>query len=302
MINQKPKISLILPILIFFFVSSHAAYPGNSFFLYPKIGNTDSKILVGFKGGINFTQPVPITRYSLISANNPSETGIKNYKSLISNIGYQYGFVVVYNITDNIALSFQPGFSQYAYSYTNNYTWTDNTNPVNQIDLTYDSKHLLHYMEFPLIIQYSYDFGPVKPYLQGGIQYGMVQNATAKVSTQMIQRSLTGDIPLNVDDNTGDVSSWYIRSRFALIAGVGVRYDFDAVLLALDANYIFGLNNIVNESERYSIQNFSGSSYDIPDDINLHNIVLNVSLLFPINQALQRINDSCKNLLRLKKR
>ena len=298
MINQNPKILTLFPLFLFIFLGSYAFDPDNLFFLYPQKGKTDTKFLVGFKGGINFTQPIPLARYSVISTNSPEGTGEKKYRSFLSNPGYQYGFVMIYNLTDNIALSFQPGISQYSYNYSNNYSWTDNSNTSNQIDLTYESRHTLHYLEFPLIVQYSYGSGLLKPYLQGGFQYGMLQNATAKVTTRMIQRSLTGDVPLNMDDNTGDVSAWYIRSRFTLIAGAGVRYDLNSVLLALDASYFFGLNNVVNESGRYSIQNFSGGSYDIPDDISLHNLVINVSLLFPINQTIRRINDSCKNLLR----
>ena len=298
MINQHRKFLSFLSLLVFLFSNSYASDQDNLFFLYSHKGKTDTKILVGFKGGINFTQPIPLARYSVVSTNNAVEAGMKKYKSFLSNPGYQYGFVIIYNLTENIALSFQPGISQYAYSYSNSYSWADNSNTSNQIDLTYESRHTLHYFEFPLIVQYSYGSGSLKPYLQGGFQYGMIQNATAKVTTQLIQHSLNGDVPLNVDDNTGDVSAWYIRSRFTLLAGAGVRYDLSAVLLALDASYFFGLNNVVNEKGRYSIQNFSGGSYDIPDDINLHNLVINVSLLFPINQTIQRINDSCKNLLR----
>jgi hypothetical protein len=300
MINQKLR-KLFLPGLLFLFHTSFVFSEENLFFLYPQKGNTDTKIFVGFRGGINFTQPIPLKRYSVVSVNSLDNTGIKHYKSFLSNVGYQYGFIMTYSLTNNFAISFQPGFSQYTYNYSNSYSWTDNTNTSNQIDLTYESRHVLHYFELPLLIQYSYGSGTLKPYLQAGFQYGILQNAAARVTTNLTQRSITGDVPLNMDDNTGDVSAWYIRSRFTLLAGAGVRYDLNIFSLALDVSYYFGINNVVNEKGRYSIQNFSGGTYDVPDDISIHNLVINASLLFPINQTLRRINDSCKNLLKGRK-
>jgi len=203
MINQKLR-KLFLPGLLFLFHTSFVFSEENLFFLYPQKGNTDTKIFVGFRGGINFTQPIPLKRYSVVSVNSLDNTGIKHYKSFLSNVGYQYGFIMTYSLTDNFAISFQPGFSQYTYNYSNSYSWTDNTNTSNQIDLTYESRHVLHYFELPVLIQYSYGSGTLKPYLQAGFQYGILQNAAARVTTNLTQRSITGDVPLNMDDNTGD--------------------------------------------------------------------------------------------------
>jgi len=78
-----------------------------------------------------------------------------------------------------------------------------------------------------------------------------------------------------------------------LFGGSGVFYEFTLFRLAVDFTYWYGLNNIVNETRRFENQTISGSTYDISDDIKLHHLVMNFSILFPINKPTNRGSLDC---------
>ncbi len=56
-------------------------------------------------------------------------------------------------------------------------------------------------------------------------------------------------------------------------------------ILFAEADYYISLHNIVNESARYSNQQSVGSSYNVPDNLKLDNLVINIGVLFRINSS-----------------
>ncbi|MBN2348224.1 MAG: PorT family protein [Bacteroidales bacterium] len=264
--------------------------------------NVTSRFFVGFKGGINFSQPLILQSYSVFSQVSGLNTGneAKTYSGFLKNTGYQYHFIGMYNINNNLSISFQPGVAQYSYSYENDYSWITEGDDINTITLNYSHKQNLRYIEIPVLFRFEYAIGNISPYIQGGISYGILQQADKSVSSELIQHSLSGDIPLNVEDNESVVSDLFIRSRLALLGGIGINYNLNGVLLGLEAVYNAGLNNIVNESRRFSNQDFLSGNYDVPDDINLQNLMINFVVLFPLNKGTNQKDDSCKLFLKKK--
>ena len=60
--------------------------------------------------------------------------------------------------------------------------------------------------------------------------------------------------------------------------------DLSAVYLTFDINLNFGINQVINEAGRYSVQQFSGGLYDVQDNLRLLVPSLNIGIIFPLTK------------------
>ncbi len=252
-------------------------------------------IYVGFSGGINFTQPVVLNEFNLISSMTGEEGNFftKDYDILFKNSGTQFHFTFWYPLTEEFHAGLNPGLATYKYSYTTEAFWNDPFSPESEINLTYRHKHKLRYIELPLTLRYVFRFEHISPYIQAGGLYSSLIAADKHVAAELMQNTASGELPINSQGNGGDVYNSYIRSRLALFGGAGAAFDLKSVVLTLDMNYYIGLNNIINESARFSDASFSGTNYDLQDDLKLNHLIFNLAILFPINQITNRGSLDC---------
>ena len=246
-------------------------------------------IYIGFSGGINFTQAKPLNQFGILNSLTETENDFftKDYKPLLFNLGNQFNFMFWYPVKEVLHLGISPGMATYNYTYVTTTSWNDEANnDVTRLTNTHHQK--LRYLEIPITVRYLIRFHSMSPYLQVGGSYGRLYAAQKQSSGDLVLETTSGEFPINTQSNSGDVQDAYIGTKLTLFGGVGVAMDLKYVVLTLDANYHHGLNNVVNESNRYSDNTFSGATYDVQDDIKLKHVVINLGLLFPINQIKKR--------------
>lgn len=240
------------------------------------------KPYIGFHGGINFTQPNVISKYEIISTINIEEASEHEYKKIFENFGHQIGFTILLNLNTHFSLGFIPEISNYSYGYKSTEGFY-NSQGDSVLTITNNVTSKLNYFNFPLFVQYKVKSGPFVPYLFIGGSFSLLRNAQQTVNELSLLQNQGANLEFE-ETSTNNNSSNYIKSKISAFAGIGASYEFTAFTLALDASYWFGFNNIINESNRFNNHSISGSTYELSDDAKLNHIVINASILFPINK------------------
>jgi hypothetical protein len=273
MFMRYPTVFL-LPFLNFFFVAASFAGQGDG-------------LLVGFKGGANFSVVIPTQRFSVIqSLDGTTSAAGKEYDPFFRNTGYQYGFVGMIRVGNSFLVSIEPGFSSYTMKYQARSTWYDGSSPTDRIEITTKFTDKLRYFEIPVELRYELGKGMFKPYLAAGFFYGMLSGANGSAQSSTVQ--YINDVAINLENNAsaGDISGNFITTRLATFPGVGLFVEMSRIVLFAEADYYISLHNIVNESARYSNQQTVGSIYNVPDNLKLDNLVINIGVLFRISSNL----------------
>jgi hypothetical protein len=265
---------ILLPLLSFFFTDG--AYSGNG-----------DGLLVGFKGGVNFSVVIPTRRFSVIQSLDGTGTSPaqKEYGPFFRNTGYQYGFTGMTRIGKAFLVSIEPGFSSYIMKYQAKSVWNNSASLTDRIEITTKFTDKLRYFEIPLELRYELGTGNIRPYLAAGFFYGMLTGATGSAQSSTVQ--YINNVAINLENNAsaGDISGNYITTRLATFPGVGLFVERSRIILFAEADYYISLHNIVNESTRFSNQQTVGSSYSVPDNLKLDNLVINIGVLFRINSS-----------------
>jgi hypothetical protein len=236
---------------------------------------------IGIHGGINFSKPIVIgSQQQIVTLLDGSELTKRNYNGFFKNLGYQIGFSFYLKFNKHLSLGILPEIANYTYGYSSTMKFFDNQGDT-ALSVDNVSKSKINYFNIPIILQYQLNFQKTYPYVFFGGSYGLMRNAQHYVNLRSIQQN---NIEFN-ETTTDNYSTEFIRSKLNILAGIGVMHDFKLFHLALDISYWFGLNNIINESARYNTNSIGGTTYDIPDDIKLNNLVINASLIFPINKS-----------------
>jgi hypothetical protein len=249
-------------------------------------GNGKFDFWVGFKGGINFSTVFPTKRFSVLQSIDGTEpfAGRKKYEPFLRNPGYQYGFIGMARITGSVLVGIEPAFSSYSFQYSGMSEWSDAAHPDNRLVIENKFTDRLKYFEIPVVIRYELGSGQVRPFVTGGLFYAMLTGANGNVRSATTQYINGTEIELDNNSYTGEISGSYIKTRLAVFPGAGFFADFSFATLFAEADYYISLHNIVNEAERYSNQQVTGGSYNVPDNLSFNNLVINVGILFNINR------------------
>jgi hypothetical protein len=261
--------------------------PFLSFVFYAASAGTGDGLLVGFKGGVNFSVVIPTQRFSVIQSLDGTGTSPaqKEYGPFFRNTGYQYGFSGMLRVGKAFLVSIEPAFSSYNMKYQARSTWYSSSASTDRIEITTKFTDNLRYFEIPVELRYELGTGQIRPYLAAGFFYGMLTGAAGRAQSSTVQ--YINDVAINLENNTsaGDISGNYITTRLATFPGIGLFADMNRIILFAEADYYISLHNIVNESARYSNQQSVGSSYNVPDNLKLDNLVINIGVLFRINSS-----------------
>lgn len=238
--------------------------------------------VIGIHGGVNFSIPKVTDSYEMITLLNGEPTPDRNYNNLFQSFGHQIGFSLYLYLNDHLAIGLLPQMATYTYGYNTSLEFF-NTNgaPVSMVERFSESK--LNYINIPLVLNYYIRKATFSPYLMGGASYGIMRGAQQTVETQTTDYATSDVTYPNTTQAVND--NEYIRSKINVFGGVGAQYDLTQLRIALDISYWMGLNNIVNETNRYDTQSLSGRTYAVSDDLTLDHVVVNLSVLFPINKV-----------------
>jgi hypothetical protein len=258
-------------------------------FLFTCLGAQSLKPYIGIHGGINLSQPIVIgTNQQIVTLLNGDDPQKRKYTGLFKSSGYQVGFSLYLKIKDKLSIGFLPEISKYTYGYQSQMIFYNNLGD-SVLNVENLSKSKIEYFNLPLILQYQLNIQKASPYIFIGASYGLLRSAQHTVKVNSVQEN---GVEFN-ESSTDNYSSEYIRSKINLLGGIGVIRDFKLFHLAIDLSYWIGMNNIINESNRYNTHSIGGTTYDIPDDIKLNHIVLNTSVIFPINKSNNRGSLDC---------
>lgn len=246
---------------------------------------------VGIHGGINFTQPVILGSYDIITLLDGEALEGSRYDPLFRNFGSQIGFSFVLEINEHLSVGLMPQMARYSYGYSSSLDFLANDGTLASSTENI-SKQRLNYLNFPLFIQYTIRHADFSPYLIAGFSYGYLRNAQHDVITTTTLYA-DGDELIFTQPTSDNYTSEFIHSKLSIFGGIGALYDLTLFRLAADITYWYGLNNISHETNRFQNQTISGSTYDISDDIKLNHFALNVSILFPINKQEKRGSLDC---------
>ncbi len=239
-----------------------------------------TQFYIGIRGGLDLTKARVINSYSsFVSPTDPSEGYTKtysNYSTPAGSFGLEFSFSY-----QKFTASFQPNYRRQTYSYSNTYEWQDINNAQNYLQLTYNQKTQLNYIELPLFIRYDIISGAFKPFVQAGFYYAILNSATKQLTIEGVDHS--GGTSRNFTEPATIIGAddLFINSSIGAALGLGTSYKVGNIRLILDASYRIGLNNIANVKNRYTSNPLSGAG-DVSDDIKLNNITFSFGCLFPM--------------------
>jgi hypothetical protein len=196
---------------------------------------------------------------------------------------YQIGLITTFYPINNIGISFQPTLFNYKYGYTTQFEWkTDGSSNLNYL-LEYKHTQNLSYLELPLLLRLYPINGIVHVFVQGGGYYNKLLNAKKTIESKSVENPGPGEYVSSGEKQSMDVNDSYIKTYTGWIIGGGAGFNADNFRFALEANYRKGINNIVNEKNRYKNNQLTNAYYDVPDDISLKNIEISFTCTLPLD-------------------
>jgi len=238
------------------------------------------RFLVGLNLGTNLTMIRPGDRYMVLEPVNPAE--MDSYKKdyifhLNHSRGTQFGMVLEYALTKHLSITVQPAVSTLKFKYKNQFK--REREEGEDITLNYTHRHKLGYIEVPVLVTYRSITGKLRPYVQIGAYYSLLQSGEKLLQAV----SLPGEE--YKEEAIVDIKQQFTTSNFGLWIGAGVGYELSGsdIRLQMEVNYRHGLNNITDKTRRYDNKELMFSFYDVFDDMKPGNWALSVNLLLPLS-------------------
>lgn len=238
----------------------------------------DSQWWIGLHGGVNFGKALPLKNYAIIEPITGGFLAEKAYEGF-KRLGVQAGARLDFNFYTNFSASFQPTYTNSNFGYTVQYQWQGQDN--NFLDLKYNHRLRLNYLEMPLIYRVDFLRQQFKPYAQIGIGYGLLLKADKYIEIESFDQASGANNPIQNDSPIIGAENLFIKSQFIWYLGGGVSYDVGNIRLGAELNYKQGLNNITNKQNRYTDQRMIGM-LDALDDMTLQNISIEFYCVFPM--------------------
>lgn len=238
----------------------------------------DSQWWIGLHGGVNLSKALPLKSYAIIEPITGAFLAEKQYEGF-RRLGVQAGARVDFNFHTNFSASFQPTYTNFDLGYRVQYQWQGQEN--NFLDLKYNHRLQLNYLEMPLLFRIDFLRQQFKPYAQVGIGYGLLLKADKYAEIESFDRASGASNPIQNDSPIIGAKNLFIKSQFMWYLGGGISYDVGNVRLGAELNYKQGLNNITNKQNRYTDQRMIGM-LDALDDMTLQNISIEFYCVFPM--------------------
>lgn len=244
--------------------------------------NRKKQVVVGIKGGVNFTQPLPLNHHSVFSPTQSSVHGATNkqYQPLMKNMGFQGGITLMYRITNRLSVALEGLYFQYRYSYRNRYVWTDAIQG-STFTLEQEQFQRLNYFEVPLMLRYDFTIRKVTPFVQGGIFTGFLHSAMG----QTVSRQYSSQLAPAEDTESPftQTNDRYSKVHLGAIGGAGISFFAGHVMFTLGGNVRYSLLPPTGNLHRYNDQASTSTTYlDVPDNINILNLELYLGISVPL--------------------
>lgn len=234
---------------------------------------------LGFKAGINLTSPVALSQYAVIMPdNNTQDPTRKQYKSF-NKVGGQATLEVTFYYK-GISVSAQPTYRSSIFTYSNEYTWNNPEVAGERLILKYDQEQQLDYADLPLLVKYEFTQNTLRPFVQAGVYYSILVNATKGVTVSGTDNASGGTNNFQNEPVVVGAKDLF-TNNWGIIVGGGVNYNLGNVRVVLDISYNMGMSNIADVNNRFSNDRLSGIG-DVQDDLKTNHLLFSVGCLFPL--------------------
>jgi hypothetical protein len=234
---------------------------------------------LGIKGGITLAQADAAKRYSILTPTNYDASSLDKKYDAFTEIGIQTTLEVTYYYK-GFYFSFQPSYISSNFTYSNQLEWVNPQNLTESLRQTYKQDQKVEYADLPFLVKYDIMGAKLRPYVQVGIFYSLLINATKTVQVSYVDQASGGSNVVNKEPEIAGVKDLF-SNYWGLVGGLGVAYQLGNVRLTLEANYRQSMSNIVNPQSRFANDRLSGIG-DAQDDLNLKNITISAGVLFPM--------------------
>ncbi len=247
-------------------------------------GTAQSKFLekqfwLGFKAGVNLSDPLPQARYSVIMPSNYDQSLTNKKYESFNKIGSHATLEVTFYFK-GISISAQPTYRTSRFAYSNEYTWTNPETPGERLNLIFDQEQKLDYADLPLLLKYEFTQNKLRPYLQAGVYYSILINAQKSVTVSGTDNASGGTNTFRNEPVVVGAKDLF-TNNWGLMGGAGLNYNLGNVRVVLDVSYHMGMSNIANVNNRYSNDRLSGIG-DAQDDLKTNHLMFSVGCLFPM--------------------
>lgn len=243
-------------------------------------GYEKTQVWLGVKGGVNLSHVTVLERFSVFEPIDGNQDTYKKQYQAFNKVGSQFQFIFQFSYRGIIA-HVAPGYKSMLYSYKNNYKWQDQATPSNAYELTYNQTQMVEYAILPISIKYEFLKNDFKPYLHAGVVAGYRIKALKSVQVSGKDQASGGTTEYDRQEITSNATSIFNPWWFAAMGGIGLNYDKLNARFFIEANYLYGFNNISNAEKRYTENQFAGSG-DVLDNVSLSNLDINIGVLFPM--------------------
>jgi len=281
--RQQSLLLVLIATLIFpFAVSGQSKAPGRK--PIAKSAATDgNQWWIGLRAGTNLNSASVTKSYSVFSypAAIPEGDNEKKYDSF-SSPALEFGFSVSYEFMRGLSVNLLPVYSSNRLSYTNTFSWSEETEPNNLVQVSYDIETRLQYVQFPLTIKYELTQSKFKPYIQAGGYYGLLTDAIKKVKTTSLDRASGADEEKNITELSVGINDRIRKNNYGVLGGIGFTWNLGNARFGLEANYLYGLQNLDNTTNKYFDNQLLTGVYDVPDDYKLNTIEVVLQAIIPL--------------------
>jgi hypothetical protein len=151
---------------------------------------------------------------------------------------------------------------------------SDEGDPVSQTTGAISQK----WLDLNVIVHYRLSENhPLDPYvgLGGGVNYLL------SATTQGLQTSRTGQSAGVVQGPDFDIQELYNPINASVVLAAGAKYRIGAIYLTGDLQYQYGLLNVVDPSQRYSIPELVYDYGFVLDNMKQHTILFRIGVTYP---------------------
>jgi hypothetical protein len=244
---------------------------------------------LGFRAGVNLTDPIPTARYSVITPTNYDLSQNDKIYQRLNSIGQQATLEVTFYYK-GISVSAQPTYRTSRFIYSNAYAWDNPESAGQRLNLRFEQEQQLDHADLPLLLKYEFTQNTLRPYIQAGVYYSILVNATKSVTVSGTDNASGG---VNTFSNEPVVvgAKDLFTNNWGLIGGAGLNYNLGNVRIVFDVSYHMGMSNIANVNNRFANDRLSGIG-DAQDDLKVNNLQVSLGCLFP----LRFLSNSFKSL------
>lgn len=248
-----------------FYQVNQAIDPAEFIALFNKFRH-DPLFRLGFKVGLNTTQPTALNYYNIGSAG----AGIGKYGL---KIGFQALFSFEKDITKRIVLAPELGYVVRTYKYSNGSLATSDQKPDSSVS-TQNFAISQSYLDLNGIVQYKFkNTIELQTYIGGGPGISYLLSSSNQATTVLGNGfTVTGS---SVDDTKS-----YNKLIYSFTVVAGLKKKLGELYFTADARYQVGLGNVVNKSARTNAE----LGYDYQgqyNDYRMSNFMVNFGLIYP---------------------